>query len=69
MKSLFLSINLMLCIGISAFSSNGSIRGKITDQETGEGLIGTSILVQGTTVKHFVERRTRKAPGSKTAKS
>jgi CPA1 family monovalent cation:H+ antiporter len=28
-----------------------------------------SILVQGTTVKHFVERRTRKAPGSKTAKS
>jgi TonB-dependent receptor len=49
MKKLIFCLNLMLSIPLIAFSNNGSIKGRILDQETGEGLIGTSVIVQGTT--------------------
>ncbi len=50
MKKLVLSFNLMLCISFYAFSNTGSVTGTITDQETGEALIGSAVVLQGTTV-------------------
>jgi hypothetical protein len=34
---------------LTAYSQSGSIKGKITDATTGEGLIGANVLIQGTT--------------------
>jgi TonB-dependent receptor len=37
-----------LIFSISAFAQNGRIAGQITDYETGEGIIGCNILIEGT---------------------
>lgn len=38
----------LLAFSISAFSQQGYVRGKVTDGETGEALLGATILKQGT---------------------
>jgi hypothetical protein len=45
-KLLFLPI--LLFISSVVFSQTGTLRGKITDAETGEELIGAAVLVEGT---------------------
>ena len=46
-----ISFSLLFLIGelVSIFAQQGSLSGKITDAETGEDLIGTTIVIQGTT--------------------
>lgn len=44
---LFLAF-LSLCLG--AFSQTGIVRGKITDAETGEELIGATVIIEGTMI-------------------
>jgi hypothetical protein len=38
----------LLLPAVTSYSQNGSIRGKINDASTGEGLIGANVLIQGT---------------------
>jgi hypothetical protein len=40
---------LILLSALTVYSQSGSIKGKINDATTGEGLIGANILIQGTT--------------------
>jgi outer membrane receptor protein involved in Fe transport len=47
MKKIFFLI-ITLGIGFTALSQNGTIRGKVTDAETGEELIGAAVLIEGT---------------------
>ena len=39
----------LLFLNVKSFSQNGSLAGKISDAETGEELIGATIVIQGTT--------------------
>lgn len=41
----------LLCsfLGLSVYAQNGIIRGKVTDVETGESLIGATVIIEGTT--------------------
>ena len=48
MRSIYLIVNLML-IGAYSFAQNGTIRGTIYDGETGETMIGATVLLEGTT--------------------
>lgn len=48
MKKLFLTFSLSFLM-IAAFAQTGTIRGKVTDQETGEELIGSTVIIKGTT--------------------
>ncbi|MTI38521.1 TonB-dependent receptor, partial [Fulvivirga lutimaris] len=48
MKKLFLTFSLSFLV-IVAFAQTGTIRGKVTDQETGEELIGSTVIIKGTT--------------------
>lgn len=49
MKKLIISFALLVG-SLSAFAQQGYIRGKVVDGETGEGLMGASIVKQGTTI-------------------
>ena len=49
MKKLTLLINLLLIVYSFNYAQTGSVQGKITDASTGEGLIGATIIIQGTT--------------------
>ena len=48
MKKLLLTFSLSILM-IAAFGQTGTIRGKVTDQETGEELIGSTVIIKGTT--------------------
>lgn len=39
---------ILLLISISAFAQSGSVKGTVTDDETGESLVGVNILIKGT---------------------
>jgi TonB-dependent receptor len=39
----------LLAVGMNLSAQTGSVSGKITDEATGEGLIGANVLIQGTT--------------------
>src|SRR6476661_7595185 len=39
----------LLCMNALAFAQQGAIVGKVTDKKTGEGVIGATVLVTGTT--------------------
>src|SRR6056297_2718870 len=48
MKSFF---TLVFCVAsISLIAQTGTIRGKVTDAQTGESLIGASVYISGTTI-------------------
>ena len=53
-SSLFSVLAIVLCLFVVATSAwaqtTGKIRGKVTDQETGEPLIGANVAVEGTTL-------------------
>jgi hypothetical protein len=49
MKKFLLFVSLILQISIFAMAQKGAIKGSITDSKTGETLIGTTVLLQGTT--------------------
>ena len=48
MRALYLSFCLLL-ISTFAFAQQGTLTGKVTDKKTGEGVIGATVLVTGTT--------------------
>ena len=49
MKKIVLSAFLILiCVGL--FSQSGTIRGKVIDAQTGEALIGATVVETGTTI-------------------
>ncbi|MCF8372111.1 MAG: SusC/RagA family TonB-linked outer membrane protein [Bacteroidales bacterium] len=47
---LLLFLGLFTFVAVSASAQTGTIKGKITDKNTGEPLIGASVIVQGTTI-------------------
>lgn len=47
MKKLVINL-LLLTVSVFSIAQNGTIKGTITDSRTGESLIGTTILIQGT---------------------
>lgn len=49
MKKLLLSSILLLIFSLFGLAQTGVIKGKITDSKTNESLIGTTVLIQGTT--------------------
>lgn len=49
MKKYLLIVSLIFQITFYSFAQNGTIKGSITDAKTGETLIGTTVLLQGTT--------------------
>lgn len=48
MKKLLVTFSLSMFM-FAALAQTGTIRGKVTDQETGEELIGSTVLIKGTT--------------------
>jgi len=51
MSNKFLSILSILCLSINiAFAQNGTIRGQLKSSETGEELIGATVVVKGTSM-------------------
>lgn len=48
MKTLFIS-SILLIITIFSYAQNGTIKGSVTDSETKESLIGTTVMIKGTT--------------------
>ncbi len=48
MTTRFLLIFIITLLSLSSFAQYGSIKGKVTDAVTGESLVGTNILIQGT---------------------
>jgi len=49
LESALLCVCLLFCIVVPSFAfDNGRITGKVTDQKTGEPLIGVTVLIQGT---------------------
>jgi outer membrane receptor for ferrienterochelin and colicin len=48
-QCLLLTIFYFSCLNTDLFSQNGSIMGRISDANTGEELIGATIIIQGTT--------------------
>lgn len=48
-------ITLLVAAGFSTFAQTGTISGKVLDQDTGEPLIGASVLVKGTTKGSVVD--------------
>jgi hypothetical protein len=49
-RKLFLSLLALFVIPGLVFAQNGKIRGKVTDRETGEALIGATVALEGTTL-------------------
>ncbi|WPV68183.1 TonB-dependent receptor [Chitinophaga sp. LS1] len=50
LESALLCVCILLCAILPSFAfDNGRITGKVTDQKTGEPLIGVTVLIQGTT--------------------
>lgn len=47
-RTILFFLTLLLCITLSA--QNGTLRGKVSDAETGEELIGATVLVEGTLI-------------------
>lgn len=43
-------LGLFAFLSVSALAQTGTIKGKVTDKNTGEPLIGASVIVQGTTI-------------------
>ncbi len=48
MQKLLLTISCILVLHLQVFSQSTTIKGKVTDKPTGEGLPGVSIVVKGT---------------------
>ena len=50
-KSLLLSLFFVLALSLQAWAQQGrTVNGKVTDQETGQGLPGVAVMVKGTTL-------------------
>jgi len=45
---LTLTVIIVLSLSVAAFAQKGAITGKVTDANSGEGLIGTNVIIQGT---------------------
>jgi len=49
MKTLIIS-SLLLIFSITGYTQNGFIKGSVTDSKTNESLIGTTVMIKGTTI-------------------
>ena len=49
-KKISLLVCSLLLVSTSLFAQKGFLKGKITDKETGEALLGSTISVEGTSV-------------------
>ena len=49
MKKILLLLNAVTFLSLNLYAQNGFLRGRVIDDEFGEGLIGTNIYVEGTT--------------------
>ena len=49
MKKIILLLSIATTLSLNLFAQNGFLRGRVIDEEFGEGLIGTNIYVEGTT--------------------
>ena len=49
MKKIYLLLVISTLVTSSLFAQNGYLRGRVLEEETGYGLIGTNIYVEGTT--------------------
>lgn len=49
MKKLFVTLLFMVAVQVVVFAQNGTIRGQVIDDQTGEELIGATVVIEGTT--------------------
>ena len=47
-RTTILSVAFMLCLSLIAQAQTASVKGKVTDSANGEGLIGATVIIDGT---------------------